>query len=63
MAEQSGTAIDAATPEPKGAKVLVTPCIGCGGLPHGSTGARINCLESAVAELRRINRMLTAGAR
>jgi len=62
MADKAGTAIDVAS-EPNGAAVRVPPCIGCGGLPHGSVMARMICLEAAVTELRRIVRMLRAGER
>lgn len=31
--------------------VKVPPCLGCGGLPHGSDGEYVRCLENRVKAL------------
>lgn len=42
----------AETAPTKSAMQKVAPCLGCGGYPHGSVNAEVNCLRNEIVRLR-----------
>ena len=60
MADKAGKALDEAKGAATHGVMYVEPCLGGAHLPHGSTGARIACLERALRQARAETQALRA---